>query len=159
MSSEGERLLNYVLGAHEEYDAVVLALQQCLWGTGNQIRPTNGCWAASNTNGISLLDIGAGSGHLLSHLVSELHIVKYIAFESDVSLARLLIETTKNVGKAVPEFLGEVHAEAFTSSTEVAIRADIVLICHSLYGQANKLAIIQSAARFVAKDGLLIVFH
>jgi adenine phosphoribosyltransferase/phosphomevalonate kinase len=151
MSLEGETFCNYVLGAHEEYDAVVHAIQVCLW------QPLGG--ATFNTNGISLLDIGAGSGHFLTRLVSELHIVEYVAFESDLSLAQSLSKSVTNIRKSVPDFCGEVRSEAFTSSTEVTLRANVVLLCHSLYGQADKLAIIQNAMRFVAKDGLLIVFH
>jgi SAM-dependent methyltransferase len=136
--------------ANAEYSIIVSTIKEAITGLMNGGRSS-----------FSLLDIGAGNGHLLSLLCADgMTPAHYVAFEPDADLCFDLktrvrdLEFTKDQTKIYPS--------SFMTTTKVSQAggvADVVLLSQSLYGVEDKQACVANALSFVAPGGVLLIFH
>jgi SAM-dependent methyltransferase len=140
----------YLRCAAQEYSRMVSVIKEAITGFGK-----------SQNAGLSLLDIGAGNGHLLRALCAGGVIPSsYTAFEPDPELCSELqsilreLDFNSNSTKVLQDVFGTT-----TQVPDAGGMADIVLISHSLYGIKDKYSLVANALRFVAPGGVLLIFH
>ena len=106
--------------------------------------------------GFRMLDIGAGTGHLISALnrESNIQIGSYTAFEPNPSHHKSLSKTLDDL-----EFKHhQIYTEPFSPVTSIAGRFDFVLFSHSLYWMPEPALSLLHAAKFIDSGGIAMAF-
>jgi GTP cyclohydrolase I len=140
----------YLRCATQEYSRMVHVIKEAITAFGK-----------SQNTGLSMLDIGAGNGHLLRALCAEgVRPSTYTAFEPDAELCSELQTTLRELDFNSNNTM--VFQDVFGKTTQLPHAggvADIVLMSHSLYGIKDKYSLVANALRFVAPEGVLLIFH
>lgn len=108
----------------------------------------------------SLLDIGAGSGHLVKKLNETQcleNLATYTAIEPDATAAAALLREMQNF----PNVRSLVEVERFDQAVARDLQQtfDVILLSHSLYGMANPIDALMEAKKLLAPGGVLLVIH
>ena len=111
-----------------------------------------GLIANKKAPGFSLLDIGAGTGHVLKKLMSpSVNFVphRYVAFEPDEDA---LVD--------LDEMLKYINYMMYTKDLQVSLR-HLILLSHVLYGFTRRQTeeLFEHCLNFVAPGGVLLIFH
>lgn len=110
------------------------------------------------SNRFSLLDIGAGSGHMLKALANQMSlddISDYVAVEPDAVAAADLIRTLD--GYAQMKSFVEVERFDEALATELGRKFDVILFSHSLYGMDDPIRALREARKLLSDRGVIIV--
>ena len=105
--------------------------------------------------GFNILDIGAGTGHMLKEWMSRIDFKPshYTAFEPNeshfkdlaASVTQLNIENT-------------LYNSSFTADTALPEKYDIVLFSHSLYWMPDPALTMQHASKLITENGIVLAF-
>ncbi|MBM4251647.1 MAG: class I SAM-dependent methyltransferase [Deltaproteobacteria bacterium] len=106
---------------------------------------------------ISLLDVGAGSGHLmkkLGEIYNLANISRYVGVEPDATAAASLIQ----FWQAYPTVQSVVDVERFDQArgSDLQQKFDVVLFSHSLYGMKDPKRALEEAKKLLNPGGVII---
>jgi SAM-dependent methyltransferase len=107
-------------------------------------------------SGFRMLDIGAGTGHLIKALSDEssVRIGSYTAFEPNPSHIESLKKTLVDLNFENYD----VYTEPFSPDTSLATRFDFVLFSHSLYWMPEPARSMLHAAKLIDSGGIAMAF-
>eukprot|EP00804_Cyclotella_cryptica_P002385 CCRYP_004089-RA/>CCRYP_004089-RA protein AED:0.36 eAED:-0.67 QI:0/0/0/1/1/1/2/0/1086 len=145
----------YTQCSHEEFNKMIQIIKDSCFGliVDNKIQ------------GFSLLDIGAGTGHVLKKLVSpSVDVIpsRYVAFEPDADAMVDLNKMLESADCRVPDYKTFNHCFNTSVSVEDAGgRFDVVLLSHVLYGFSTRQVeeLFHHCLKFVSPGGVLLIFH
>lgn len=145
----------YTACSHEEFEKMTQIIKNSCFG---QI-------IGNKAEGVSLLDVGAGTGHVLKKLVSpEVNVVpsRYVAFEPDSDALKDLYDMLQSSDFQSLSY--EIKNDIFESSISVEETGgpfNIVLLSHVLYTMTKVQTeeMFKHSLQFVAQGGVLLVFH
>ena len=154
-SSNADDYRLYTKCSHEEFNKMAQIIKDSCFGQIINKKP----------QGFSLLDIGAGTGHVLKQLLSpsvDLVPSHYVAFAPDADALADLNKMLQSTDCKVPCYKTINHCfDASVSVKDARGPFDVVLLSHVLYGLSNVQAteLFQHCLKFVAQGGVLLVFH